>query len=59
MKDFFFAREQHVCQQIGEKKTQLFQTTWTPSISRHFLHLILYGVLAVVFDIMPLYSFTN
>jgi len=22
MKDFLFAREQHVCQQIGEKKTQ-------------------------------------
>jgi len=22
MKDFFFAREQHVCQQIGEKKVQ-------------------------------------
>jgi len=33
-------------------KHWLFPTTWTPSIARHFLRLILYGVLAVVFDIM-------
>jgi len=60
----FIHRMSYVCIQLHnssqltcclQKATKhwLFPTTWTPSIARHFLRLILYGVLAVVFDIMP------